>query len=47
MLIGIASVCHDMRELRERMAERFGREGVQSAPNAPGQSKRRIVIEAI
>jgi hypothetical protein len=29
MLIGIATVCHDMRELRQRMAERFGREGVQ------------------
>jgi hypothetical protein len=29
MLIGMASVCHDMRELRQRMAEKFGREGVQ------------------
>lgn len=29
MLIGIATVCHDMRELRQRMAERFGRQGVQ------------------
>lgn len=29
MLIGMASVCQDMRELRQRMAEKFGREGVQ------------------
>jgi hypothetical protein len=29
MLIGIASVCQDMPELRRRMAEKFGREGVQ------------------
>jgi len=29
MLIGIASTCHDMRELRERMAQKYGREGVQ------------------
>ncbi|HYK04021.1 MAG TPA: P63C domain-containing protein [Thermoanaerobaculia bacterium] len=29
MLIGMATVCHDMRELRQRMAERFGRQGVQ------------------
>lgn len=29
MLIGIATVCRDMRELRQRMAERFGREPVQ------------------
>jgi len=29
MLIGMASVCHDMRELRQRMAEKFGRQGVQ------------------
>lgn len=29
MLVGIASACQDMRELRERMAEKFGREGVQ------------------
>lgn len=29
MLIGLASACHDMAELRERMAEKFGREGVQ------------------
>lgn len=29
MTIGIATVCHDMRELRQRMAERFGREAVQ------------------
>jgi hypothetical protein len=43
MLIGIASVCHDMRELRERMAERFGREGVQFTmylpPMHPGKAK--------
>ncbi len=29
MTIGMATVCHDMRELRQRMAERFGREAVQ------------------
>jgi len=29
MLIGMATVCHDMSELRQRMAEKFGREGVQ------------------
>ena len=30
MLIGMAAVCHDMPQLRARMAERFGREGVSS-----------------
>jgi hypothetical protein len=29
MLIGLASACQDMKELRARMAEKFGREGVQ------------------
>ncbi len=29
MLIGLASACHDMKELRQRMAEKFGREGIQ------------------
>lgn len=29
MLIGLASACQDMQELRSRMAEKFGREGVQ------------------
>lgn len=29
MLIGLASACSDMRELRSRMAEKFGREGIQ------------------
>lgn len=29
MLIGLASACHDMPELRQRMAEKFGREGIQ------------------
>ena len=29
MLIGMASVCHTMRELRQRVAEKFGRQGVQ------------------
>lgn len=29
MLIGLASACQDMSELRQRMAEKFGREGVQ------------------
>ena len=29
MVIGMASACHDMAELRQRMAEKFGREGIQ------------------
>lgn len=29
MLIGLASACQDMAELRQRMAEKFGREGIQ------------------
>jgi hypothetical protein len=29
MVIGMATVCHDMRELRDRMAEKFGRSGIQ------------------
>jgi hypothetical protein len=29
MLIGLASACEDMSELRQRMAEKFGREGIQ------------------
>lgn len=29
MLIGLATACHDMAELRQRMAEKYGREGVQ------------------
>jgi hypothetical protein len=41
MLIGLASACHDMAELRQRMAEKFGREGVQFTlylpPQTPGQ----------
>jgi len=41
MTIGIATVCHDMRELRQRMAERFGREPVQFTlfmpPIGPGR----------
>jgi hypothetical protein len=44
MLIGIATVCHDMRELRQRMAERFGREAVQFMlflpPTSPGRLTR-------
>jgi len=44
MLIGIATVCHDMRELRQRMAERFGRQGVQFTlflpPILPGRIPR-------
>ena len=28
-LIGLASACQDMKELRARMAEKFGREGIQ------------------
>lgn len=43
MLIGLASACRDMRELRERMAEKFGREGVQFTlylpPPRPGLSR--------
>lgn len=42
MLIGLASACQDMPELRQRMAEKFGREGVQFKlylpPQAPGRS---------
>lgn len=41
MTIGMATVCHDMRELRQRMAERFGREAVQFMlflpPMVPGR----------
>jgi hypothetical protein len=41
MLIGLASACQDMPELRQRMAEKFGREGVQFTlylpPQRPGQ----------
>jgi hypothetical protein len=29
MVIGMATVCYDMRELRQRMAEKFGRQEVQ------------------
>jgi hypothetical protein len=29
MLIGMATACRDMAELRQRMAERFGREKIQ------------------
>jgi len=40
MLIGLASACQDMKELRARMAEKFGREGVQFTlylpPGRPG-----------
>ena len=40
-LIGIATQCHDMRDLRQRMAEQHGREGVQFTmylpPPQPGQ----------
>jgi hypothetical protein len=42
MTIGMATVCHDMRELRQRMAERFGREAVQFTlflpPLSPGKA---------
>ena len=38
MLIGMATVCHDMRELRQRMAEKFGREGVQFTMYLPPQN---------
>jgi hypothetical protein len=41
MLIGMASACHDMAELRQRMAEKFGRERVQLTlylpPPTPGE----------
>ena len=40
MLIGMASACRDMAELRQRMAEKFGRERIQLTlylpPPAPG-----------
>jgi hypothetical protein len=42
MLIGMASACRDMPELRQRMAEKFGREKVQLTlylePYRPGKS---------
>jgi hypothetical protein len=42
MLIGLASACQDMKELRQRMAEKFGREGIQLTlylppPRQPGR----------
>lgn len=40
MLIGLASACHDMAELRQRMAEKFGREGVQLTLYLPPTSHR-------
>jgi P63C domain len=44
MLIGMASACHDMAELRQRMAEKFGRERIQLTlylpPPLPGDSPR-------
>ena len=44
MLIGMASVCHDMAELRQRMAEKFGRERIQLTlylpPPRPGEDGR-------
>lgn len=43
MLIGMASACHDMAELRQRMAEKFGRERVQLTfylpPPQPGERR--------
>jgi len=48
MLIGIATVCHDMRELRQRMAERFGRQGVQFTLFLPPmQTRENRVIGAV
>jgi hypothetical protein len=42
MLIGMASACRDMAELRQRMAEKFGREKVQFTlylpPPRPGET---------
>ena len=38
MLIGLASACRDMGELRQRMAEKFGREGVQFTMYLPSPS---------
>lgn len=37
MLIGLASACQDMKELRARMAEKFGREGIQLTLYLPPQ----------
>lgn len=39
MLIGLASACHDMKELRARMAEKFGREGIQFTMYLPPSPK--------
>lgn len=41
MLIGLASACQDMPELRRRMAEKFGREGVQLTLYLPMPAERR------
>jgi P63C domain-containing protein len=40
MLIGLASACQDMKELRARMAEKFGREGIQLTLYLPPGGKR-------
>lgn len=49
MVIGLASACHDMKELRARMAEKFGREGIQFTlylpPPAPGKGSGPASIE--
>jgi hypothetical protein len=39
MLIGLASACHDMKELRARMAEKFGREGIQFTMYLPPSTR--------
>ena len=39
MLIGLASACQDMKELRQKMAEKFGRESVQFVLYLPAKQK--------
>ena len=39
MVIGMATACQDMSELRQRMAERFGREGIQLTLYLPPAQK--------
>jgi hypothetical protein len=41
MLVGMASACHDMSELRQKMAEKFGREGIQLTLYLPPPKLRR------
>ena len=47
MLIGMASACRDMPELRQRMAEKFGREKVQlTLYLPPSKSRGELAVES-